>query len=67
MTDETEMSLRTMQIPLTQMTHLSIMETGRTDYLTAKPGLETERTGTVGNLVWKPGETGKAGMDRADL
>lgn len=36
-TDETEMSLRTMQIPLTQMTHLSIMETGRTEYLTAKP------------------------------
>ena len=54
-TDETEMSLRTMQIPFTQMTHLSIMETGRTDYLTAKPvwklsGLE-RRAILYGNLA----------------
>ena len=34
--DETEMSLKTMQMPLTQMTHLSIMETGRTEYLREK-------------------------------
>ena len=34
--DETEMSLKTMQMPLIQMTHLSIMETGRTEYLREK-------------------------------
>ena len=34
--DETEMSLKTMQMPLTQMTQLSIMETGRTEYLREK-------------------------------
>ena len=44
-----------MQIPFTQMTHLSIMETGRTDYLTAKPvwklsGLE-RRAILYGNLA----------------